>query len=76
MRAVVTGASGLLGGNLALLLQEAGHDVVCTRRAGSRVKHLEQHGVKVAFRGAGVRVGIHLYNTRADIDRLVEGWAM
>ena len=54
------------------------------RRAGilvlqgdeARVKHLEQHGVKVAFRGAGVRVGIHLYNTRADIDRLVEGWAM
>ncbi|MBL8011475.1 MAG: hypothetical protein JNJ64_12800, partial [Flavobacteriales bacterium] len=42
----------------------------------ARVKHLEQHGVKVAFRGAGVRVGIHLYNTRADIDRLVEGWAM
>ena len=41
MRAVVTGASGLLGGNLALILQEAGHQVVCTRRAGSRVAHLD-----------------------------------
>ena len=41
MRAVVTGATGLLGGNLALLLREAGHEVVCTRRAGSRVAHLD-----------------------------------
>ncbi len=40
----------------------------------AQVKHLEQHGVKVAFRSAGVRVGIHFYNTTADMDRLVEGW--
>lgn len=40
----------------------------------ARVKHLEQHRVKVAFRGKGVRVGIHFYNTTADIDRLVEVW--
>jgi dihydroflavonol-4-reductase len=45
MRAVVTGASGLLGGNLALVLREAGHEVVCTRRAGSRVEHLEGFGL-------------------------------
>ena len=25
-------------------------------------------------RGAGIRVGIHLYNNEADIDRLVENW--
>lgn len=40
----------------------------------ARVKHLEQHRVKVAFRGKGVRVGIHFYNATADIDRLVEVW--
>ena len=41
MRAVVTGASGLLGANLALTLREAGHEVICTRRAGSKVAHLD-----------------------------------
>jgi selenocysteine lyase/cysteine desulfurase len=39
-----------------------------------RVKRLEQQGVKVAFRGAGIRVGIHLYNNEADVERLVEVW--
>lgn len=39
-----------------------------------RVNKLAQHGVRVAFRGAGIRVGIHFYNTEADIDRLVEVW--
>lgn len=40
MRVAITGASGLLGGNLAITLCEQGHDVVATRRAGSRVSHL------------------------------------
>ncbi|MCU0319204.1 MAG: aminotransferase class V-fold PLP-dependent enzyme [Flavobacteriales bacterium] len=40
----------------------------------AQVKHLEEHRVKVAFRGKGIRVGIHFYNTEADIDRLVEVW--
>ena len=52
------------------------------RRAGilvvqgeeAQVKRLEEHGVKVAFRGKGIRVGIHFYNNTADIDRLVEVW--
>jgi dihydroflavonol-4-reductase len=39
-RVVVTGASGLLGGNLAAELAAAGHEVVATRRAGTRVAHL------------------------------------
>jgi len=39
-RVVVTGASGLLGGNLAAELRAAGHDVVATRRAGTQVEHL------------------------------------
>ncbi|MGV3636149.1 MAG: aminotransferase class V-fold PLP-dependent enzyme [Flavobacteriales bacterium] len=40
----------------------------------AQVKRLEEHGVKVAFRGKGVRVGIHFYNHAADIDRLVAAW--
>lgn len=40
-RVVITGATGLLGGNLAEALREAGHRVVCTRRATSKVEHLE-----------------------------------
>lgn len=40
MRVVVTGASGLLGSNLAAALLEAGHEVVATRRAGTQVAHL------------------------------------
>ena len=39
-RVAITGASGLLGGNLAAELIGAGHSVVATRRAGTRAEHL------------------------------------
>lgn len=39
-RVTITGASGLLGGNLAAELIADGHQVVATRRAGTQVKHL------------------------------------
>lgn len=39
-RVVVTGASGLLGGNLAAALVADGHRVVATRRGSTRVDHL------------------------------------
>jgi dihydroflavonol-4-reductase len=39
-RVVITGASGLLGGNLAAELVRVGHHVVATRRAGTQVRHL------------------------------------
>ncbi|HEY4058908.1 MAG TPA: NAD-dependent epimerase/dehydratase family protein [Kofleriaceae bacterium] len=39
-RVAITGASGLLGGNLAAILSAEGHRVVATRRAGSKVDHL------------------------------------
>lgn len=39
---MVTGASGLLGGNLAVALLDAGWSVSALRRGGSRVDHLEQ----------------------------------
>jgi dihydroflavonol-4-reductase len=40
-RVAITGASGLLGGNLAAELITAGHEVVAIRRAGSKVAHLD-----------------------------------
>ncbi len=40
MKAVITGASGLVGGNLAAQLCEKGHTVRATRRGSSVVKHL------------------------------------
>lgn len=65
MRTVVTGASGLLGSNLAIELLRQGHGVRATRRAGSRVQHLaefpidwvdadlgDEHALARAFEGA------------------------
>jgi dihydroflavonol-4-reductase len=40
-RVVVTGASGLLGGNLAAELRAQGHQVLATRRAGTKIQHLD-----------------------------------
>jgi dihydroflavonol-4-reductase len=40
-RVAVTGASGLLGGNLAAELVAQGHHVVATRRAGTKTAHLD-----------------------------------
>jgi len=39
-RVVITGASGLLGGNLAAELAAAGHHVVAIRRTGSKISQL------------------------------------
>jgi len=41
----VTGASGLLGANVAAALREAGHEVRCTRRPTSRTDHLDHLGL-------------------------------
>lgn len=51
--AVVTGATGLLGGNLAAALLDAGHSVRCTRRATSAVGHLD--GLVIEWVEADVR---------------------
>lgn len=40
MQTVVTGASGLVGGNLAIELAARGHAVRATRRANSKISHL------------------------------------
>ncbi len=64
MRYCITGATGLLGGNLAIMLLEAGHEVVATKRASSNTDHLsnlnitwveaplsDTHGLTRAFEG-------------------------
>jgi dihydroflavonol-4-reductase len=40
-RVALTGASGLLGGNLAAALVSDGHQVAAIRRAGTRIAHLD-----------------------------------
>lgn len=45
-RVAVTGASGLLGGNLAAELLAAGHQVAAIRRAGSRIAHLDDLAIE------------------------------
>ncbi|HEX5063265.1 MAG TPA: NAD-dependent epimerase/dehydratase family protein [Kofleriaceae bacterium] len=39
-RLAITGVSGLLGGNLAAEAIAAGHHVIATKRAGTKIKHL------------------------------------
>lgn len=45
-RVVITGASGLLGGNLAAELIAAGHEVVAIRRAGTKTGHLDDLAIE------------------------------
>jgi dihydroflavonol-4-reductase len=49
-RVCITGASGLLGGNLAAELAALGHEVVAIKRAGSKVKQLDD--VPITWREA------------------------
>src|SRR5688572_21998224 len=46
MLAAITGASGLLGGNLAIELLQQGHRVRATRRGQSKVAHLEPFDIE------------------------------
>jgi dihydroflavonol-4-reductase len=45
-RVAITGASGLLGGNLAAELVAAGHSVIATRRAGTKAAHLDDLAIE------------------------------
>src|SRR5664279_5932289 len=45
-RVAITGASGLLGSNLAAELLRAGHTVLATRRAGTKVAHLDDLAIE------------------------------
>lgn len=67
MRAIITGATGLVGSNLAIALLEQGHEVRCTARPTSRKGHLaafdiewveadleDSAALELAFRGGDV----------------------
>ena len=65
-RVAITGASGLLGGNLAAELIKAGHQVVATKRAGSKVAHLDD--LAIEWRDAELGSRDHLARAFAGVD--------
>lgn len=65
-------AAGITVLNGGDALQRAG--ILLVQGNEAQVKRLEEQRVRVAFRGKGIRVGIHFYNNEADIDRLLEVW--
>ncbi len=73
MRAVVTGASGFLGGRLAQLLAERGDEVTVLARRTSNLRHLPLERVRVvqgdlvdeASLRAGVKGATHIFHCAA-----------
>jgi uncharacterized protein YbjT (DUF2867 family) len=70
VRALVTGATGFVGGNLATALIDNGHEVRCLVRDRSRAGRLEAAGLELhegdvlnrdSLRGAGVRADVAYY---------------
>ena len=51
----------------------SGITIIKARRPAEAVDRLAKLGIMTAARGEGVRVSIHFYNDRADLDRLLAG---
>lgn len=51
----------------------SGITVIKCRRAPEAVAELAKAGIMTSARGAGVRISLHFYNNRQDIDRLIAG---
>lgn len=52
MKLAITGATGLLGGNLAAVAAATGHQLIATRRGSSKTDHLDKLGIE--WREAGL----------------------
>lgn len=65
--AVVTGASGLLGGNLVIELLARGHRVRATRRASSRIAHLDPFDIEWVDTDLSDRAGLEAAFAGADV---------
>lgn len=67
-KALVTGASGFIGGRLVRALVERGDDVKCLVRATASRKHLEKLPVEIAI--GDITVGHTVYRALAGCDRV------
>jgi dihydroflavonol-4-reductase len=65
-RVVITGASGLLGGNLAAIAIAAGHHVIATRRAGTKMAHLADLPIEWRDADLGSRTALATAFAEAD----------
>jgi dihydroflavonol-4-reductase len=65
--AVITGASGLLGANLAVELLRQGHQVRATRRGSSKVSQLEGHAIEWVSADLSDQAGLSRAFTGADV---------
>ena len=67
---------GAMGAATATPLEKecrSGITVIKCRRAPEAVAKLAETGIMTSARGAGVRISLHFYNNRRDIDRLIAG---
>ncbi len=59
MRVAITGASGFLGGNLAVILADAGNEVSCTYRSARPPAHLDGKSLHWVRADLGDRQALH-----------------
>lgn len=67
---------GAMGAATATPLERecrSGITVIKCRRAAEAVEKLVRAGIMTSARGAGIRISLHFYNNRQDIDRLISG---
>lgn len=65
-----------LGASVATPLERdcrSGITIIRMKNPAEAVARLERMGIMTAARGEGVRVSLHFYNNRADLDRLLAG---
>lgn len=51
----------------------SGITIIKCRRPAAAVEQLAKSGIMTAARGEGIRVSLHFYNNRADLDKLLAG---